>query len=130
MAKKTYTVRYERDGDGWWVATVPDVQGCHTQGKSIAQARKRIREALALSVDISGKAADALELIDNVQLPTKLAKAVEAHEAAVEAAENHAAELQDKRAKVAKALTAQGLSVRDVGEVLGISFQRVQQLVS
>ncbi len=130
MAKKLYTVRYERAGDGWWVASVSDVHGCHTQGKSIAQARKRIRKALALSLHISDKAADALKLIDNLQLPTKLAEAVEAHEAAVEAAQKHAAELQDKRAKAAKALAAEGLSVRDVGEVLGISFQRVQQLVS
>lgn len=47
----SYTVRYERDEDGWWVATVKGVKGCHTQGRSIEAARKRIRESLALYVD-------------------------------------------------------------------------------
>ena len=35
MAKKKYTVTYERDEDGWWVAHIRGVKGCHTQGKNI-----------------------------------------------------------------------------------------------
>lgn len=27
---KRYSVRYERGEDGWWVACVPAVKGCHT----------------------------------------------------------------------------------------------------
>ena len=45
-----YTVRYERDEDGWWVATILEVPGVHTQGKSLEEARSRIREALAAAV--------------------------------------------------------------------------------
>src|SRR6266849_4907722 len=47
---KTYTVIYERDEDGWWVASVKEVRGCHTQGRSIQQAEARIRDALSLFV--------------------------------------------------------------------------------
>lgn len=47
----TYTVDYERDEDGWWVASVREVPGCHTQGHSHPEARARIREALGLFVD-------------------------------------------------------------------------------
>ena len=45
---KTYAVIYERDEDGWWVADVPGVPGCHTQGRTIEQARERILDALTL----------------------------------------------------------------------------------
>ena len=48
---KTYTVIYERDEDGWWVAEVPEVPGCHTQGCTIEQARERILDALSLYAD-------------------------------------------------------------------------------
>jgi predicted RNase H-like HicB family nuclease len=43
-------VRYEREGD-WWLASVPALPGCHTQGQSIDQARERIREAIAAWLD-------------------------------------------------------------------------------
>ena len=45
---KTYTVVYERDEADWWVAEVPEVPGCHTQGRTIEQARERILDALSL----------------------------------------------------------------------------------
>ncbi len=54
-AMSTYTVRYERDERGWWVARVLGLPGCHTQGRSIAQARERIREALSLLVEDAEK---------------------------------------------------------------------------
>ena len=50
MAKKSYTVTYQRDTDGWWVANIRRIKGCHTQGKNIAQARTRIRECLGLFI--------------------------------------------------------------------------------
>ena len=48
---KTFTVIYERDEADWWVADVPDIPGCHTQGRTIEQARERILDALSLFVD-------------------------------------------------------------------------------
>lgn len=48
---RTYGVIYERDEEGWWVADVPEVPGCHTQGRTIEQARGRILDALSLYVD-------------------------------------------------------------------------------
>ena len=74
--------------------------------------------------------ANAAELIDDMKLPPRLAKAVDSHEAAVKASEREAARLQAMRAKAAKALVEAGLSVRDASELLGVSHQRVHQLVS
>src|ERR1041385_8959781 len=46
-----YHVTYERDESGWWVASVREVRGCHTQGRTVDEARRRIRKALELFVD-------------------------------------------------------------------------------
>lgn len=48
---KRYRVTYERDESGWWVASVSGVRGCHTQGRTVDEARRRIKEALELFVD-------------------------------------------------------------------------------
>ncbi|AAM04204.1 conserved hypothetical protein [Methanosarcina acetivorans C2A] len=41
-----YTVLIEQDEDGVYVAKVPDIPGCYTQGKTVEQAMERIREAI------------------------------------------------------------------------------------
>jgi predicted RNase H-like HicB family nuclease len=122
----TYTVRYERDERGWWVAEVVGVAGCHTQGRSIAQARDRIREALGLFVEDAEKAA----LIDDISLPERMQHVVavfiqEKTKAAAQIAACQAAgrELVSILGGEAK------LSMRDVGELVGLSHQRIQQLV-
>jgi predicted RNase H-like HicB family nuclease len=52
----TYTVKIERDESGAWIARVPEVPGCHTYGRSLRQAKHRIREALSLWVDDADRA--------------------------------------------------------------------------
>ena len=53
---KDYRVVYELDESGHWIATVPAVKGCHSYGRSIREARERIREALGLFVKDAGRA--------------------------------------------------------------------------
>jgi predicted RNase H-like HicB family nuclease len=43
-----FKVRIECDEDGWYVATVPALPGCISQGKTEAEARKNIKEAIKL----------------------------------------------------------------------------------
>jgi predicted RNase H-like HicB family nuclease len=124
----THTVTYERDEAGWWVAEILDVQGCHTQGRTITQARERIREALAAF--LGEKEAASAKLVDDVRLPAAVRKSI----ARAAAARQKASETQDaattETTKAAQALTRDfGLSVRDAGELLGLSYQRVHQLV-
>jgi len=64
---KEYTVQYEQDEAGYWVATVLGVQGCHTQGRSVATVRARVPEALAVCVDD----AEGAKLLEVFQLKTK-----------------------------------------------------------
>jgi predicted RNase H-like HicB family nuclease len=45
-----FKVVIEKDEDGWFVATVPSLPGCISQGKSERQALKNIREAISLHI--------------------------------------------------------------------------------
>ena len=47
----TYNVDYVRDESQRWVASIREVPGCHSQGRTIDEARRRVREALELFVD-------------------------------------------------------------------------------
>ncbi len=46
-----FTVLIEKDEDGIYVASVPDIQGCHTQGKTIPEVIERIKEAIELCLE-------------------------------------------------------------------------------
>ena len=45
-----FTVLIEKDEEGWFVATVPDIPGCYTQGRTVAQVLERIKEAIEVCV--------------------------------------------------------------------------------
>jgi DNA-directed RNA polymerase specialized sigma subunit len=122
--RKSYRVTYERDADGWWVATAVDLPGCHTQGKSIGQARERLREAMELC-DVPPTVA----LDEQIHIGGKLDAELEELKATREEAERLANASAEQTRKVAARLAKAGLSRRDVGELLGLSFQRVQQLI-
>jgi predicted RNase H-like HicB family nuclease len=122
---KRYTVSYERDETGWWAAEVKEVQGCRTQGRSIAQARRRIRDALSLFIDDAKKAA----LVDEVKLPAQARRSLTRLDAARQKADREQAKARATSADVVRVLTKKlRLSVRDVAEIVGLSHQRVQQL--
>jgi predicted RNase H-like HicB family nuclease len=125
----TYHVVFERDEAGYWVASVREVAGCNTQGRSIQQARQRIREALSLFIE--EKVEGAIQFVEEVKLPKEVRSLVGKTKAAREKAEAAAKTAQQSTKKTVEFLTCElKLSVRDVGELLGLSHQRVQQLLN
>ncbi len=125
-AVKSYRVAYERDESGWWVASVRGVRGCHTQGRTVDEARRRIREALALFVD---NAREVL-IVDDVKLPSAATKAIRTY-----ATLRRKADEEDRRAAQAARRAVRVLrtgklkmSARDAARLLGLSHQRVHQL--
>ena len=46
-----YRVIIEKDEDGVFVASVPSLQGCHTQGDTYEETLERIKEAIELSLE-------------------------------------------------------------------------------
>ena len=49
---KEFNVVIEKDEDGYFVASVPGLRGCHTQAKSLDALMKRIREAIELCLEV------------------------------------------------------------------------------
>jgi predicted RNase H-like HicB family nuclease len=48
---REFSVIVERDSEGYYVASVPELQGCHTQAKSLDKLMERIREAIMLCLE-------------------------------------------------------------------------------
>ncbi len=50
--KREFSVIVERDEEGYYVASVPALPGCHTQARSLDKLIERIREAIELCVEV------------------------------------------------------------------------------
>lgn len=50
--KKDFNILIEEDEDGFFIASVPELHGCHTQAKSLDLLMKRIREAIELCLEV------------------------------------------------------------------------------
>ena len=121
---KTYVALYAREGDDAWNVSIQGVTGCQTFGRSIRQAQTRIREALALWLDC-----EIEDLTVQDRLPADVA-AVTARVTKARADAQRAGVLaQQQTADAVKTLTSLGVSRRDAGDLLGISHQRIQQLL-
>ncbi len=51
-ARKEFHVVIEQDEDGYFVASVPALPGCHTQAKSLDVLMQRIKEAIELYLEV------------------------------------------------------------------------------
>ena len=60
---KEFNVIIERDTDGYFVASVPNLPGCHTQATSLDELMVRIKEAIILCLEVQSQPIDNLEFI-------------------------------------------------------------------
>jgi predicted RNase H-like HicB family nuclease len=49
---REFNVVIEKDEDGYFVASVPTLRGCHTQATSLDVLMKRVREAIELCLEV------------------------------------------------------------------------------
>ena len=123
VTKPRYKVTVRRDPDDarYWLVNVVDQPGAHTFGRSLGEAKRNAVEMVALW---SALEPDAFDTDWDIQLPAEWASAVEQARVAMARAE----EDQRRRDEAVRALTAAGVSYRDIAELLGLSFQRVAQI--
>ncbi|MBK8549997.1 MAG: type II toxin-antitoxin system HicB family antitoxin [Ignavibacteria bacterium] len=50
--KKEFNVMIERDPEGYYIGSVPELKGCHTQAKSLDELMKRMQEAIELCLEV------------------------------------------------------------------------------
>ncbi len=61
--QRQFDVVIERDQEGYYVASVPQLPGCHTQARSMDEVIARIREAIELCLEVAGSPEQALEFV-------------------------------------------------------------------
>jgi predicted RNase H-like HicB family nuclease len=69
-----FSVLVERDEDGYYIASVPELPGCHTQARTLDELTGRVKEAIELYLDTEGtKAEGKVELVgvQFVEVPAK-----------------------------------------------------------
>lgn len=59
-----FPVIIEKDEDGYFVADVPAIPGCHTQGKTYEEVIERVKEVIALCLEVAKEDADYMAKID------------------------------------------------------------------
>jgi len=61
--KKDFNVIIERDSEGYYVGSVPGLRGCHTQARSLDNLVERMREVIALCLEVEGERAEELDFV-------------------------------------------------------------------
>ncbi|MFF1633986.1 hypothetical protein [Leifsonia sp. NPDC058248] len=120
-----YTVTAERSGK-WWVLQAQEAPGAISQVSRLDQADV-IKEAIAF---VTGEPEDSIEITVVPQLDSELERRrrqVNAYR--LMASEANAMAAYESRV-VARGLAEKGLTVRDVGTILGVSPQRAHQLIT
>ncbi len=122
----TYRVVAERDGK-WWGLEVPEIPGTFSQARRLDQVEETIRDAISLMLEV---AKDSFDLEIDVQLPQDELAQLRAFKTAQEKAVKAQAESSERARLLVAQLEADGLTMRDIGQVLGVSHQRVSQLAA
>ena len=122
---QTYNAEAIREGK-WWVVTVEGAGT--TQAKTLREAKEMATDLIAVMNDVPES---AIEVNLLAILPPHLAKEVQAAKNAQRDVEVRQAKAAQKSRKVAYELVkVAGLSGKDASEVLGLSPQRVSQLLT
>ena len=60
---RDFSVIIERDAEGFYVATVPELRGCHTQARSLDELMGRVKEAIQVCLEAEGDDSTTLDFI-------------------------------------------------------------------
>lgn len=52
IMSREFNVIIEKDEEGYYIASVPELPGCHTQARSLDKLMERIREAILLYLEV------------------------------------------------------------------------------
>jgi hypothetical protein len=124
MTRPTYVAHAHREGP-WWVAEVVD-QGIATQARRLDLLDAAVRDLLVAWLDVPANSFD-------VEIDPEVPKVAAGPLKRARKLRNDADRLQGEAAgatrEAATALLGAGLTLRDAGALLGVSYQRVAQLI-
>lgn len=123
MSAHTYRVTVEREGR-WWVFDIPEL-GTGGQAQSLAAVEFEAHDVAAMWL---GVAPETIAVTVDVTVPAEALAEWRAAEKDEEAAREAQARAAARRRAVVQGLRAQRISAADVGQLLGITRQRVYQI--
>ena len=113
----------------WWMVAIPEIGGL-TQARSVREAREIAREYIAVTLDVPldsfaieivakrvGRVADITRTLEDIRAERARGEQIER-------------EANERARDLAKRLAAENVTVRDIGELMNVSYQRAHQLVS
>lgn len=121
---KTYCAELERDGRFWRVH-VPDIERS-SQARSLSEAEAMVRDLIAIMTDVPQ---DSFNVDMKIILPEDVQLELDQSMALREQAKQTQAEAARLARDAAQRLHTLGFSLRDIGQALGVTFQRAKQLV-
>jgi len=121
-----YTAIAERDG-AWWAITVPEVDGVFSQARRLDRVESMARDAISLMLEIPLESFD-VDVVENHDPPTQ--EVIDDIIAAREAVAAMKRETGTRTRDAVLALHESGYPQRDIGRMVGISHQRVAQLLA
>lgn len=121
---RTYRAEIERDGRFWRVR-VPDIDRS-TQARSLSEAEAMVRDLIAIMTDVPQ---NSFNVDMKIILPEDVQLELDQSVALREQAKQTQAEAAWLARDAAHRLRTLGLSLRDIGQALGVTFQRAKQLV-
>lgn len=121
----TYTAVATK-GDRYWLVEVPEI-GRTTQARRLAEIEPMARDLVAVMLEVDPA---TVQIAIDLRLPEGYAEHAAAAQALrSQAAEAKAAAAAESRA-AAQALRSAGLGLQEIGEVMGVSYQRASQLLA
>lgn len=124
---KTYQLVIYRDGR-WWMVSVPEIDGL-TQARNLKEAEAMGRDLIAITLDVPIDSFDVEVSLASIGDVERISDQVTQIAARRRTAEQLEQEASEQAIQLAKKLSAQNVSMRDIGTILGISHQRANQLV-
>ena len=123
---KRYTAQFHRE-EGWWIVRIVERKGVHSNGRTLEEAKRRVREALSLDI---GDAAFKVEIEERIRLPSKASRKLAEYRTAKRRAQAELTKATAATQAAVRELKDAGLSVRDAGNLLGLTGARVSQLLN
>jgi predicted RNase H-like HicB family nuclease len=126
MSTKTYMALCRRS-QGWWAIAVPEVPGALSQARRLGDVERMVRDVVALALEV---APDSFDVRLEVALPERSQCALERAAELRRGAQVAVAGASRATVEAARLMVAEdGLTMREAGQLLGLSHQRIAQLV-
>jgi DNA-directed RNA polymerase specialized sigma24 family protein len=121
----TYKVTVTRDGK-FWLIHVPAIERW-TQARRVSEIREMTQDLIEI---MTGEPAETIDLDVSISLPPEVQERLDRAEELRSRAAHAQGQAAEELRGAARTLRDHGMSMREIGEVLGISYQRAHQLVS